>query len=239
MDADQRVHIDPLVETLWEFVRGDMPVSAFEDWAYASPELEARLGEPLYMDVVSADYRDADQLHRLRLQLTEFAAGATPLSCRCLSLPNVAVVDMRSARAKDPVMGTLDEVKLRGKPWWWLSLERCGECRQWWLVAQEERINDAWVLERLGDASARAIVESADWPDDLSTYVEVLRIERDAGRYVRWADAINDGGAVRAAITDVLTEEPDVSLDELARLVSVSVPTARWWVERIREGLGG
>lgn len=41
------------------------------------------------------------------------------------------------------------EIKEFGEPCWWLSIYSCSACEQKWLVAQEERMNDIYILKRI------------------------------------------------------------------------------------------
>ena len=44
-------------ETLFRFLEGDICLSDFENWVYGSVELEALIGEDLYLELVSVDFR--------------------------------------------------------------------------------------------------------------------------------------------------------------------------------------
>ena len=64
----------------------------------------------------------------------------------CVQLSDVAVVGMGDESKK--VFLTLNEIRWRGNPYWWLSVYQCRACQQSWLVAQEERHNDVFCLYR-------------------------------------------------------------------------------------------
>jgi hypothetical protein len=70
----------------------------------------------------------------------------------------------------EPYFATFDEKVRRGVPWWWLSIDRCRVCGQWWLVAAEERHNDVFYLGRMTDEQATAAVEAGCWPSDFDRY---------------------------------------------------------------------
>src|SRR5262249_8900980 len=86
-------------------------------------------------------------LQGVRNILRAFATQASlSLPCKCVTLANVAVVEMGSPGDE---LATIDERRSRGEPWWWLRCGECSRCTQWWLVAQEERQNDVFCLRRL------------------------------------------------------------------------------------------
>jgi hypothetical protein len=64
----------------------------------------------------------------------------------------------------------------RGEPIWWLSVDRCSECGQWWLVASEERINDVFLLRRLTDSVGKAAVGQDKWPIEFDRFSTLLRL---------------------------------------------------------------
>ena len=133
--------IDPFVLNVWRFVRGDIDPREFERWLYArSDELGNRVGAQKALRLLSADYRSSTDVANVREILCGFAEEASSsLPCRCVTLANVAVVEMGSAG--NDVLATIEERRSRGEPWWWLWCGECSACGQWWLVAQEERQN--------------------------------------------------------------------------------------------------
>src|SRR5262249_3886429 len=79
---------------LWPFVRGDVPPRDFEQWAYLAPELEKSLSSELYLETISADYRDEGAVYALRKRLAQYARASFPLRCQCITLPDLADVPM-------------------------------------------------------------------------------------------------------------------------------------------------
>ena len=107
--------IDSVLAEIWRFVRGDADVSDFEQWLYAnSDEFSARLGDEGLLEVISANYQSADDVARVKAILRDHANRVSPLPCRCLTLPNHAVVDM--GNDSDEVLASFEERQTRGDP---------------------------------------------------------------------------------------------------------------------------
>ncbi|OAI54788.1 hypothetical protein AYO44_14250 [Planctomycetaceae bacterium SCGC AG-212-F19] len=75
--------------------------------------------------------------------------------CECGRLDDPAVIDMGQ---HEEVFRTLEKVCTRGTPWWWLYASTCRACGQTWLVAQEERQNDVFILRRLDQATTEQLL---------------------------------------------------------------------------------
>lgn len=91
--------LDSFTLDIWRFVRGDTGPREFEQWLYArTDELERRLGAQKALDVLSADYGASAAVADVRRTLRQVAEQASSsLPCRCITLSNVAVVEMGSA----------------------------------------------------------------------------------------------------------------------------------------------
>ena len=87
MAAEHSSDSDLIIETIWAFARGDLRPQEFEQWVYSESALEDRLGTPLYLDVLSAGYSSRMDVDDIRKVLTEYARGAKPLRCQCITLP--------------------------------------------------------------------------------------------------------------------------------------------------------
>lgn len=119
----------------------------------------------------------------------------------------------------EEVFRTLDEVRHRGSPRWWLLLFKCRTCGQNWLVASEERQNDAYILRRLDGATAGRIAAENVWPTDFDRYETLLEIGRAAGRSVRFFDVA--GTSLLFTITDLARERPGIAVSDLASLLNL------------------
>jgi hypothetical protein len=51
--------MDASLEVIWGFLRGDMDAVSFEQWLYTQAQLEQMIGAHFYLEVVSADFRNA------------------------------------------------------------------------------------------------------------------------------------------------------------------------------------
>lgn len=210
------------LDVLWRFVRGDMAPRAFEQWVYAQNALEAQLGERLYFETIDADYADPSEVCRLRSALAQFARSAAPPRCECVALPNTAVVDMANP---EHALDHFQEIARRGEPYWWLWMARCSACNTAWLVAQEERQNDIFLLRRLTEDETSGILDRSDWPRDFDRYETLLQLGGDAGHRVVFVDPIADS-SLRSTMRDLARERPGIRVSELAQLLNLDAETA-------------
>jgi NTP pyrophosphatase (non-canonical NTP hydrolase) len=133
--------VDPIAESIWKFVRGDMSPTDFAQWACTDDTLEKQLGDLLYLDVISADYSSKDAVYGIKKSLKAFAQSAANVGCGCMALADLA--DIHMGTDIEDVLGRFEERARRGATKWWLSADQCSVCEQWWLVANESRINMA------------------------------------------------------------------------------------------------
>jgi hypothetical protein len=209
--------------TLWRFVRGDLPVASFEAWLYAQKDLERDLGEELYMELLSFDYRDRRELVLLCEKLATFLRPA--LECECVTLPDMAMVPMGCEGVDERVFASVQRTANHGSEKWWLSLNRCRVCGQDWMIAQEERIYDDYFLRRLTAHEARAITDDARWPDDFSTYEKVLELGSRLSKAYRFLDDLSP--TLIDSARDLKRTRPTISIEEIAKLLGVDVAHAR------------
>src|SRR5688572_24801350 len=113
------------VQELWRFVRGDMDSGSFEDWVCATPALERDLGPDLYLRAISGGYRKPDDVDSLRGAVATLLRATCPSPCACLEMRDLHVVMMGE---HDRLFATLERVKRRGGPKWWLWMARCTAC---------------------------------------------------------------------------------------------------------------
>ena len=226
--------LDPFILDIRRFVRGDTEPREFEQWLYArTDELERRLGAQKALDVLSADYGTSGAVANVRKIMRAFVEHASSsLACRCVTLADVAVVEMGSPEDEP---GTIDERRSRGEPWWWLWCGECSRCGQWWLVAQEERQNDVFCLRRLDADEVNDLLQNSVWPSDFDNYESLLRLGHDAGIMFRFADP-EEASSLRWTIADLAKARPGIRVAELASLLNLEPDTARMLAERaIRE----
>jgi hypothetical protein len=200
------------METIWKYLRGDMPAHEFDTWACAACDsLKTMLGDSLWLQVVSTDYSKGEEEFQLRKVLQAYAESMDDSKCMCTRLSNVSVVDMGADAEK--VFRTLTKNRQRPEPVGWLSLCECAECRGDWLVAKEEQ-NDVFILVRLRAEQREVICRSGKWPNILDRYMELLRIGKNASRVVR-------------SIAEAATESPGIGVEQIAAQLNLESTTAR------------
>lgn len=222
-----------ILQILWRFVRGDMPVRLFETWAYEDASIEAVLGSDLYFELISTPFSSVDAVERVTRRLRKFAERIDASRCRCLRVANVAVIDMGD---HDDVFRTFESICKRGEPYWWLSAYECSECGQAWLVAQEERQNDVFCLRRLSAEEYDWLLQKNQWPADFDRYESLLSLGCDAGRSVRFVDPLNS--SLRWTVVDLAKERPGIRVSELAALLNIERPLAEELAVRAVQGSG-
>ncbi|HEY3376888.1 MAG TPA: hypothetical protein VGL77_05275 [Armatimonadota bacterium] len=141
----------------------------------------------------------------------------TVQQCACHELGDMAVLDIGDESQE--VFHHLNQMRQRGIPQWWLSAYRCCVCRQWWLVAQEERQNDIFCLRRLTRKEIDRLLDYNDWPSDYDTYEELLRIGTEAGKSVQFIDPLHS--SLVRTLADIAREHPMITIPEIAYLLHI------------------
>ena len=214
--------MDGELAVVWRFVRRDLDARTFERWLYEQPQLEQRLGPQLYMEVVSVDFGNAEALFQVRRKLESYARVHSDMSCECVTLPDTAVVDMAHPGV---LLDHFEELRRRGESHWWLGVSRCTVCQTPWLVAQEERQNDVYVLRRLTARELAGILTSGQWPTYFDAYGTLLRLGSAAGHRAVFGDPVGDSSLV-ATMCDIAEGEPGITVTELATLLNLDPETA-------------
>lgn len=210
------------IENIWKFIRGDMSTLDFERWIYSNPDLENLFGEELHFEIISANFTSKEVVYQLKEKLKKFIISSTSSSCTCNQLSDIAVVDMGDE--SEIVFATLDKIKERDDPYWWLSVYQCRECQQSWLVAQEERQNDVFCLYRLDTYTMEDIIKNDHWIPIFDKYENLLRISLEAGKSVRFFDPMYS--SLRWTISDLAKERPGIKISEVARLLNLDIEIA-------------
>ena len=125
---NQTERIDPYLETIWAFVRGDMEPAAFEKWVYAVSGLEAQLGDQLYLDVISADYSNLRAVGDIKASLEVHAEENTTRRCACITLRDGYRIS--TVVEAEAVFESFENRIQRGGSFWWISARQCVACRQ-------------------------------------------------------------------------------------------------------------
>jgi hypothetical protein len=141
--------------------------------------------------------------------------------CKCGRLEDLAIVPMGR---HDDVFRSLQLTRTRGLPQWWLGAFTCSACGQAWLVAQEERQNDIFILRRLDPAAAGRLLGDGVWLPDFDRLETLLEIGRAAGHAVRFADVIDS--PLMHTVADLARERPGIRVSELASLLNLEPAVA-------------
>ena len=206
---------------IWEFLRGDMASSDFESWVYSCLEFEELVGKNLYLDLISTNFGKNESVATIKGLLNEFAREQRPFSCWCVTLPNIAAVGMT---AEMPELESLEVKCRKGKEQWWLAEYLCSCCGESWLVAEETRQNDVYLLKRLSLAEKKRIEEEDCWPGDFNSLESLLRLGPEMGHRCTFADPLDSSLSCTAA--DLAEERPGIGLPDLQELLNLDYETA-------------
>lgn len=83
-------------------------------------------------------------------------------------------------------------VKSRGELHKWVSLQRCRQCAEWWLVAEEIGHIDVLCLRRLTVEAVDRLLKEDIWASDFDKYTTLLRLGKEAGRIGGWFDVCDE-----------------------------------------------
>jgi len=100
------------------------------------------------------------------------------------------------------------------------------------MIAQDERIHDNFYLKRVSEQAAQDIVDHSRWPPDFMTYEQVLRLGRESGRIAIFAD--DHSPALVETAADLRRERPDISAQEIAYVLAISVKAAARLLKGLR-----
>lgn len=148
----------------------------------------------------------------------------TNQECCCDSLADLAIIPMGGDGLDQRVFASLARVKTHGGDRWWLWTSSCRSCGQGWMVAQDERIYDNYYLRRLEPSTLGRIIEEGQWPDEFLAYEHVLSLGQTAGR--PWTFQDPSSPALVDTAMDLRRERPDISADDVARLLSIPLADA-------------
>ena len=116
-------------EKIWQFLRGDLPPVEFEEWVHITPDLKPPLGNNLFLDVLSADYRNWVAVAEISESLETWIEAYYPRNCDCITWSNDEKVSFDSDTAN--LLVAFETLKDRTP---WLKLIRCVRCRTHWYL---------------------------------------------------------------------------------------------------------
>lgn len=219
-------------EILWKFIRGDLSTSVFEQWLYTNKNFEQTADNAFYLEAISTDFNHQSELVLLKKNLENFLRQRYPLNCECITLNDVTVIDIGSDQ-RQRVFHTIVEIEKYGRSRWWLSLDQCNRCEQYWLVAEESMINDIDILKRLEKSVAEIIIQKNEWPPYFQTREELLTLGKENNRSVKFVNRFSFSLVNMAQ--DLKKERPTISFAEMAALLNIDTDHARdlckkpWW----------
>ena len=153
-------------------------------------------------------------------------ATAGPSACRCDELSRVRVVDFAPVDDDELRLPKLETVAEAGKARWWLSCRRCALCDRHWLVAQEERINDVFIIREMSADESREVSEFGVWPEDFNKYETLLRLGQEAGHSARFMDS--RCATLQRTAKNLIDDRPAIADEDIADLLNVSLEDAAW-----------
>lgn len=210
---------EEIIDTIWMYLRDEMTDGDFEAWVYEVREaLVPVLGQAFYEHVLFLDFRDRDALHQMTERLRETMERRLGCICRTLRARDFFYWGYPYTQAR--FARDVHEIT-RGRPGlWWLWLGRCAHCGQHWMVAQEERVFDVFIVDRVSEEVAEEIVAEGQWPADFLTYEKVLTLGRTLCRS-RLA-LRPDAGLTKYTVHELKAERPDINSAEIGVLLGMS-----------------
>jgi hypothetical protein len=208
---------DEQISELWAFSRGDTDPKAFEQWLFEQSELEEALGETHFLQLVSANYHNKDEVRDIRLALAAKIDGRR--QCECPKIASIVAIPMGGDWYFERVFEPLEQVAVYGPDKWWLYISRCKQCRTNWLIAQDERIYDDFFMRRITDGQV-ANAKVNKWPTDFITYEKVLLIGLEKSNPPRFLDPM--AGSLIWTVEDLLLERPEITVHEIAKLLGIT-----------------
>jgi hypothetical protein len=214
---------DQMLHVLVRFARGDLDALTFEKWLYKRENLEKFLGADIYLELISADFRDLMAVASVKELIWNFYDTQISASCGCNRLGDLSFIGMGEEEA---IFITLERQKDFGDDRWWLSLFECRACAQTWLVACEQRIYDVYFFRRLNKNESFRIVSEEYWPDHFKSYSDLLRQAVEFGCCVHYLDPLNSL-EIYWTIVDIALAKPGVAISELSELLPINIEMTR------------
>lgn len=129
---------------------------------------------------------------------------------------------------------TLQLVRERGSPQWWLSAYKCAACERGWLVACEERHNGLYILRTLNKFELDQIQNAGVWPDDFDRFETLLKIGRDTGHQFSFLNV--EDSPMMHTIVELAKERPGISTTDLASLLNITSTVATELARKVVSG---
>ena len=119
-----------------------------------------------------------------------------------------------------PVESFLSNLETAKKPEgrWWLSLQLCKKCGQYWLLAQDDFKNDIYLCKRLLKQEAEGILQTNEWPSDFISLEQLLMAGSHLRKPVYYADPLNNLSLANT-VKELKEARPSITEDEIASLL--------------------
>ena len=124
----------------------------------------------------------------------------------------------------EEVFATLERVRDRGEACWWLYASVCRACKATWVVAQEERVNDIFILRRLDPSATEALLRNDVWPPGFDRYEALIELGQKYGHRAQFLDPENS--SLPWTMADLARERPGIAVSDLARLLNLTPDVA-------------
>lgn len=202
----------------WKFARGETEPKMFESWLFDQTGLEAALGDELYLELLSADYRDErNTVPELRRKIMLFLEPSR--RCECPKIRDLSAVPMGADFYFEKVFETLVKDVEFGEEKWWLYISTCSVCQTHWLIAQDDRIYDDFFMKRISAEELDA-ARAGKWPATFSTYENVLASGRKASNPPRFFEKF--AASLIWTVQDLRRDRPEIGPQEIAYLLGLS-----------------
>jgi hypothetical protein len=155
-------------EILWEFIRGDLEPASFEQWVYATDDLENYFDKQTYLKLISSGYSSAHALLEVKEMLCEWLETHSQRRCDCITWANLQVIPLTYDNRPETLLAGFSVLKEAEQH---VQLIRCRSCGQQWCVAIDW-MNDDWHFKRLSAEICAQILETNYWPFDFQLYQE-------------------------------------------------------------------
>lgn len=223
ISKNEQLSTDIISTMLWKFARNHLDIATFEQWLYHHETLETELGKTFYLDLISADYRDKNAVIALKNHLEKWLEIHFPLLCEC-SLADFFMCDQGSEEWQN-FLQSMNSLADYGPERWWLSLQQCSICMEYWLCASDTRISDIDFLKKIEKKTAENILKNKEWPACFRTLESLLSLALREGKSVRFVDW--HSLSLMGTIADLKIERPGISDEELASLLQIDIQRVR------------
>ncbi|MEP3226622.1 MAG: hypothetical protein ABJO01_11655 [Parasphingorhabdus sp.] len=217
---------------LWQFARGDWQRKGFEDWLYSQDGLEGFLGEELYLELVSCDFSNSEEVWKLRQSVAE--AIDKYRQCECPKIRDLDFIPMGFDGDDERFFANLTEILNYGEKKWWLYISKCGRCETLWMVGQDDRHYDDYFLNRISNHQLDN-AQKGDWPELFFTYERMLALGRDLSTAPIYCDPASPG--LKWTVEDLLKERPAITQDEISDVLGISVEHASWLMKETKSSV--